>query len=604
MERKDPVAPISWKRSLSEGADNPSFLNDFNQNDRAIDVEEGHLELDAKGLAKQLSVASEHRDDNEPIDPWALPEFKHTSTPWSELTSSGKVKRVLVDWIGKTIALLMLLYLFVCSLDFMSSAFRLLGGKTAGQAFRNSEVLTNPVGGVMAGILITVLVQSSSTSTSIVVTVVASGLLDVQPAIYLIMGANIGTSVTNTIVAMAQAGNRNEFRRAFGGATVHDMFNWLTVIVLLPIEALSHYLYRVTSLIVTEMTARNTTREDFDKELLKTITKPFTSLVVKIDKSIMYSIAKGQDLPDSASLNKRWCKFANKEITREIQNETHLYNVTEIEKVGVEKCHTLFALVSWSDSLVGAILLVVSLVSLCICLIFIVKLLNSIFRGQVAGMLRKFINADFPGCMSYFTGYIAMLVGAGFTVLVQSSSVFTSALTPLVGIGVLTIERMYALTLGANIGTTTTALLASLTASSDKLADTIQVALAHLFFNISGILIFYPIPFMRQIPIAMAKCLGNYTAKHRWVAVVYTFLTFLILPGTIFALSLAGWKVLVGVGCPILALILFVIIVNILQSKKPSWLPLVLRDWQFLPWWLRSLDAPAKLFANCKCANH
>ncbi|XP_014662697.1 PREDICTED: sodium-dependent phosphate transport protein 2B-like isoform X2 [Priapulus caudatus] len=540
MERKDPVAPISWKRSLSEGADNPSFLNDFNQNDRAIDVEEGHLELDAKGLAKQLSVASEHRDDNEPIDPWALPEFKHTSTPWSELTSSGKVKRVLVDWIGKTIALLMLLYLFVCSLDFMSSAFRLLGGKTAGQAFRNSEVLTNPVGGVMAGILITVLVQSSSTSTSIVVTVVASG----------------------------------------------------------------YYLYRVTSLIVTEMTARNTTREDFDKELLKTITKPFTSLVVKIDKSIMYSIAKGQDLPDSASLNKRWCKFANKEITREIQNETHLYNVTEIEKVGVEKCHTLFALVSWSDSLVGAILLVVSLVSLCICLIFIVKLLNSIFRGQVAGMLRKFINADFPGCMSYFTGYIAMLVGAGFTVLVQSSSVFTSALTPLVGIGVLTIERMYALTLGANIGTTTTALLASLTASSDKLADTIQVALAHLFFNISGILIFYPIPFMRQIPIAMAKCLGNYTAKHRWVAVVYTFLTFLILPGTIFALSLAGWKVLVGVGCPILALILFVIIVNILQSKKPSWLPLVLRDWQFLPWWLRSLDAPAKLFANCKCANH
>lgn len=55
-------------------------------------------------------------------------------------------------------------------------------------------------------------------------------------AIPIIMGANIGTSVTNTIVSFTQIGNKNEFRRAFAGATVHDMFNWLTVIVLFIVE--------------------------------------------------------------------------------------------------------------------------------------------------------------------------------------------------------------------------------------------------------------------------------------------------------------------------------------------------------------------------------
>ena len=68
-----------------------------------------------------------------------------------------------------------LLYLFICSLDFLSSAFRLLGGKAAGEAFASNEILSNPVAGLMIGILATVLVQSSSTTTSIVVSMVAAG---------------------------------------------------------------------------------------------------------------------------------------------------------------------------------------------------------------------------------------------------------------------------------------------------------------------------------------------------------------------------------------------------------------------------------------------
>lgn len=69
--------------------------------------------------------------------------------------------------------------------------------------------------------------------------IVFFAVLTVRVAIPIIMGANIGTSVTNTIVSMGQSGDRNQFRRAFGGATVHDMFNWLSVIILLPLELIT-----------------------------------------------------------------------------------------------------------------------------------------------------------------------------------------------------------------------------------------------------------------------------------------------------------------------------------------------------------------------------
>merc|ERR1719384_2544557 len=91
--------------------------------------------------------------------------------------------------------------------------------------------------------------QSSSTTTSIVVALVGSDAIPARQAIYMIMGANIGTSVTSTIVAMGQMGNGDELERAFAGATVHDMFNFLTVLILLPVEAATHYLYYLTEAI-------------------------------------------------------------------------------------------------------------------------------------------------------------------------------------------------------------------------------------------------------------------------------------------------------------------------------------------------------------------
>merc|ERR1712058_179904 len=129
---------------------------------------------------------------------------------------------------------------------------------------------------------------------------------------------------------------------------------------------------------------------------------------------------------------------------------------------------------------------------LCGCLIGMVKILNSLLGEKVRGIIENVINADIPvRGLGWLTGYLAMMVGAVMTILVQSSSVFTSTLTPLAGAGLVSLERAYPLTLGSNIGTTTTSLLAAL-ASKGNEKEAIQIALVHLCFNITGIILFYP----------------------------------------------------------------------------------------------------------------
>ncbi|PVD35711.1 hypothetical protein C0Q70_02674 [Pomacea canaliculata] len=286
-----------------------------------------------------------------------------------------------------------LLYLFICVLDVLSSAFRLLGGKTAGSVFHDSDLLKNPIAGLMLGVLATVILQSSSTSSSIVIAMVSSGIMEVRPSIPIIMGANIGTTVTNTLVSLAHAMNPREFRRAFSGATVHDVFNWLTVLILLPLEYCAGYLFHLTSVLVENLNLENLHTKDQD--LLKQLTKPLTQRIV-------------------------------------------MFGDTEREsclEIGKTWGNNLFAMLDWSDTVSGIVLALSSILLLSVCLYLMVKLLHSMLGGLVARMAKRVINADFPYPFSCLTGYVALLVGAGLTVLVQSSSVFTSALTPLVGIG-------------------------------------------------------------------------------------------------------------------------------------------------------------------------
>merc|ERR1712243_431483 len=181
------------------------------------------------------------------------------------------------------------------------------------------------------------------------------------------------------------------------------------------------------------------------------------------------------------------------------------------------------------------------------------------------------------------------ILGALLTILVQSSSVFTSTLTPLAGAGLVSLERAYPLTLGSNLGTTTTSILASFAAGGDKVQSALQIALVHLLFNLTGIILFYPVPVMRW-PISIARVLGNTTAQYRCFAVVYLCFMFFIFPLTMFGLSMCGRMVVITFTLLLVTLLAFSVTVTKMQTACPRVLPPLLRSWAFLPLPLHSLD--------------
>lgn len=125
----------------------------------------------------------------------------------------------------------------------------------------------------------------------------------------------------------------------------------------------------------------------------------------------------------------------------------------------------------------------------------------------------------------------------------------------------------------------------------------VQIALCHLFFNVLGILLWYPLPALR-LPIRMSRVLGERTAKYRWFAVLYLLLCFLLLPALVLGLSMAGWRVMAGVGAPFLGVSVFVTMVNLMQTHSPGRLPTKLQTWDFLPRWMHSLKPLDRLIAR------
>nr|XP_060464105.1 sodium-dependent phosphate transport protein 2C isoform X5 [Panthera onca] len=395
------------------------------------------LTLDTVGLVDR-SLGNAGTSGSAPVleegkmDPWALPQLKDTGQSWKELSVAGRVLWVATGFL-KACGLLGSLYLFICSLDILSSAFQLLSSKVTGDIFKENVVLSNPVAGLVIGVLVTVLVQSSSTSSSIVVSMVASKLLTVQACVPIIMGVNVGTSITSTLVSMAQSGDRDEFRRAFGGSAVHGIFNWLTVLILLPLESALALLERLSAL---TLGATSLQPGGHAPDILKVLTQPLTHLIVQLDTDAIASSATGN--ATNSSLIKQWCG------TREVMTSGNSSDCGAAASgpcperngtaaVELLPCHHLFVGTTLTDLAVGFILLAASLLLLCTCLVLIVKLLNSVLRGRIAQAVRKVINADFPFPFSWLSGYLAILVGAGLTFVLQSSSVFTAAVVPLMG---------------------------------------------------------------------------------------------------------------------------------------------------------------------------
>lgn len=332
----------------------------------------------------------------------------HTPQGWAE------------NFIGLGI-ILFFLYFFLVALELMGSSAKSLTGCLSSSLFGD----TNPIAGVVIGIISTVLLQSSSTTTSIIVSLVSAGL-DTEAAIYMVMGANIGTSVTNTIVSIGQMGDGDQLERAFAGATVHDMFNCLTVLILLPVEVTVHYLYRITKLMTPDEVSKG-----------ETWTSPFKEITDPIVKRVIVSNSK---LLKDVALGKTTCEDYYPVFCNGTGASTY-DNCVKKGSVGLISCDEDFGCPAFfrnnsdqdADQLSAGFVLFLSLVMLCIALIGLVWILQKMLMGASERVIFKATSVN---------GYISILIGTLLTMAVQSSSVTTSTLTPLVGLGVIPLEQV------------------------------------------------------------------------------------------------------------------------------------------------------------------
>lgn len=343
----------------------------------------------------------------------------------------------------KIIALIALLYLFFLSIGLIGSAAKLFGKGFAEQLIVTTS---HPLVGLLIGILATSVIQSSSTTTSLVVGFVGANALNLANAIPIVMGANIGTSVTNTIVSLGHITRRDEFKRAFAASTVHDFFNLLAVIALFPLQYFTNFL-----------------------------------------------------------------GIASTFLAREFQHVGGLKFSSPIKLVVSPAEHFIVDLTGKN----GIITLIIAIVLLFAALRYLVVTLKSIFVGKMEVLIDQYI---------FRTPVRSLLFGLILTVLVQSSSITTSMAVPLAGAGILTIAQIFPYTLGANVGTTVTAFLASLATNN---VAAIAVAFTHFLFNICGIILLYP---LKVVPITLAKKLAELAIKNKLVPLMYILIVFFLLP--------------------------------------------------------------------------
>ncbi|WP_158860795.1 Na/Pi symporter [Lunatibacter salilacus] len=178
------------------------------------------------------------------------------------MITKEKVKRWKLNWLLFVASILGLL-LFIFSIDLLTLSLGLLNSELANDIF---QATNNPFVGLFIGILMTALVQSSSTITAMVVAVVASGSISLSQAVPLIMGANIGTTLTSNLVSLSYIMQRKTFKKAISAAVVHDFFNIITVLILFPLEVYFDFVSEIATFLTQPFLAGSATGSGFNSQ--------------------------------------------------------------------------------------------------------------------------------------------------------------------------------------------------------------------------------------------------------------------------------------------------------------------------------------------------
>lgn len=367
-------------------------------------------------------------------------------------------------------------YLFLIALEILSSAFVGMGEGAVSGLIQSTD---NPFIGLFLGLLATAILQSSSLTTSIVVSLLASGAFGaasdpetISRAVPFILGANIGTTITSSIVSLGHIANIQEFRRALEAATLHDIFNILTVVVVLPLELMFGVLSKTAVFLAESFFVGGYSNVGESLRFVKVVTRPVSEGFTDFNQGLFGTGAEGV----------------------------------------VVAC-------------------ILGLFGLFLSLRWVTLIVKRPLRGSVEKRLERRL---FSSPLRSF-GW-----GLGLTAAVQSSSLTTSFTVPLVASGRVSLSQAFPFIMGANVGTTVTALIvALLSSSSANPVAALAIAFCHLLFNFYGVLIFLPFRRIRFIPVWLASKLGNATARNRMFGVGYLLVIFFLIPFTLIALNQA-----------------------------------------------------------------
>ena len=339
------------------------------------------------------------------------------------------------------------LYAFLLSLELLSVSFGLLAGSIFDLIYK---VTANPFSALGVGILATATIQSSTAVTSILVALVGAGSMSIENSLYVVMGANIGTTFTSSLVSISHLTNKKEFRKAFSAGVIHNLFNVFAVLVFLPLEYYFGFISKIASLLTSQSSFLIGDRPGSAGNVINSLVSPVAQRLASTGSSVIF-----------------WCA--------------------------------------------------IGLVMLFACIFLFRTFLKVIFIGDAEGYVNRVL---FRGV------WTTALIGAGITAFIHSSTVTTSLCVPLAATGKATTRKLFPFIIGANVGTTLTALLAA----SSRNQAALTLAYSHLILNLLPAVVLLAVPPVHNLFVYAASWLARQFVNQRVLVFIYLVAFFFALP--------------------------------------------------------------------------
>lgn len=362
----------------------------------------------------------------------------------TELRRERSAGPSLVFWVVFAVAFL---YSFLLALELLTTSFGLLAQTVIGQII---GAMVQPLAGLCVGIITTATVQSSSATTSVMVALVGAGTLSLEQAVPFVLGANIGTTFTSSLLSLSHINTKKEFRRGFAAGLLHTFFNLAGCVLFFPLETQFHLLTRTSQFLAGYFSFLSNGNTGYVSHVVDVLVGSTARALVSDGRPVYF-----------------WCA--------------------------------------------------VGLVMLFACIFMFRAFLKIIIIGdREAEVQRTFFGRALRSFM----------VGTGITAFIHSSTVTTSLCVPLAATGKVNLKRLFPFIIGANVGTTVTALIAAVSRSEAAVA----LALSHFLFNGTMAMLVLPLNPVRDGFISVATSMAREFAVNRLWALLYLIVFYFILP--------------------------------------------------------------------------